>query len=381
LTETELDQISKEMGSQEAALLPAGYLVNFGVKLESGGYPTRAAEEKPRTPGTDAPAARETLRVAQLLWLTTAMHAEAGKNDLAQRSCRALLMAGRSVGDDPDLGLQLARCACQHLTCTALERALGQDAATETELKQTQQLLMDEASQPVLREALRGYRAWLNEVMKRGEACAADGLPEDALQPVVLDVQNDVGALRGWLLTGWLKENRALAVELLTDAVDLTKLPIAEQPAALDQLDAKLAASAADSWVPGRYTRGTRPVALAIHAARTFQIRQAELRCAIVGVAAERYRLANGHWPAKLDALVPDYLAKEWLIDPFDGQPLRLKKLHDGVLVYSVGTDRVDNDGRVEPEAKELKDKDIGFRLWNVARRRNETIPPPQAVP
>jgi hypothetical protein len=373
--------MSDDLAKADVALLHAGHLANFGVALETGRYPTRAAEETPRLAGKGIAAGPETLRVAQLLWMASAIDAEAGKHDLAQRSCRALLMAGRSVGDDPDLGLQLARCACQHLTCTALERALGQGVAPEQELLLTQKLLMDEAKQPSLRYGLRGYRAWLNEVMKRGSPGATvAALPDDRTQPIVLEAQECGCPARDWLFKGWLKENRALACELLTDAVEMTKLPVADQPAALDQLEAKQQAAGDDSWVPGRYARGAQPVALAIQAARAFQLRQAELRCAIVAVAAERYRLANDQWPAKLEALVPDYLSKEWFVDPFNGQPLRLKKLDDGLLVYSVGPDRADNDGRVEPEATDLNGKDVGFRLWNTDARHKEPISPPEAI-
>jgi hypothetical protein len=35
-----------------------------------------------------------------------------------------------------------------------------------------------------------------------------------------------------------------------------------------------------------------------------------KLHAAIAGLAAERYRLAHGHWPASLEALVPQYLSR-----------------------------------------------------------------------
>ena len=74
---------------------------------------------------------------------------------------------------------------------------------------------------------------------------------------------------------------------------------------------------------------------------RTQQTREA----AMVVVAIERYRLANRVWPATLDALVPMYLATVPL-DRCDGNPLRYRFTPQGPIVYSIGWDRIDDQGR-----------------------------------
>src|SRR5205085_11126543 len=68
---------------------------------------------------------------------------------------------------------------------------------------------------------------------------------------------------------------------------------------------------------------------------------QASLRCAAVAVALERYRRAHDAWPVSLDLLVQTGYLKIIPNDPFDGEALRYRPLGDGVLVYSVGYDRV----------------------------------------
>jgi hypothetical protein len=70
----------------------------------------------------------------------------------------------------------------------------------------------------------------------------------------------------------------------------------------------------------------------------------ATLRCSRASLAVERYRLANGALPDSLDALVPKFL-NAVPTDPFNGQPLRYKRLAAGYVVYSVGEDGVDNGG------------------------------------
>src|SRR5581483_9949149 len=79
-----------------------------------------------------------------------------------------------------------------------------------------------------------------------------------------------------------------------------------------------------------------------IKASEDWIVNQVWIRRIITLVAVERYRLAHGHWPAALTDLVPDYLPKV-PIDVYDGAPVRFRRLPDGVAVYSVGEDGVDN--------------------------------------
>jgi hypothetical protein len=114
---------------------------------------------------------------------------------------------------------------------------------------------------------------------------------------------------------------------------------------------------------------------------------RADLRCAMAALATERYRRANGRWPESLDALVPKYLSKV-PDDPFTGKALKVKRLVDGVVIYSVGDDRQDNGGRLDRGSSltfgnassivwvksASAGSDIGFQLWDVHRRHS---PPP----
>src|SRR5262249_11951720 len=104
--------------------------------------------------------------------------------------------------------------------------------------------------------------------------------------------------------------------------------------------------------------------------ARAFHRYQARLLCTRVGLAVERYRLANNSFPDKLSDLVPKYLPAVPL-DPFDGKPLRYRA--EGalaVVVYSVGQDRVDNLGHLQRLNTNQDGTDLGFRLWAPAHRR-----------
>jgi hypothetical protein len=97
----------------------------------------------------------------------------------------------------------------------------------------------------------------------------------------------------------------------------------------------------------------------------------AYVRSAIVAVAAERYRLAQGHWPDTLVELKEAGYLKTIPTDPYDGRPLRWRRLDDGQVGYAVGPDLVDNGGNLADRRKPQEPgTDIGFRLWDVAKRR-----------
>jgi hypothetical protein len=87
-------------------------------------------------------------------------------------------------------------------------------------------------------------------------------------------------------------------------------------------------------------------------------------------VAAERHRLVTGRWPESLANLAPTFI-EAVPTDPYTGEPLRYRKTGDGILIYAVGADLVDNGGTLAALPKDFDDKgtDIGFRLWNPDRR------------
>jgi len=85
------------------------------------------------------------------------------------------------------------------------------------------------------------------------------------------------------------------------------------------------------------------------------------LDLAITGIALEKFRMANGTYPASLDELAP-LLAHPVPIDPYSGSPLIYKNLPDGLLLYSMGENRADDGGNVLGSAGT---RDI---VWKIVR-------------
>ena len=54
--------------------------------------------------------------------------------------------------------------------------------------------------------------------------------------------------------------------------------------------------------------------------------------------------------------------------------PLKLRKLPDGLFVYSVGFDGRDDGGKIDTRQRIRDGADTGFRLWDVASRRRPAI-------
>lgn len=73
-------------------------------------------------------------------------------------------------------------------------------------------------------------------------------------------------------------------------------------------------------------------------------------RIAQVAIALRLYRQENRRYPETLQELVPKYLPN-LPIDPFDGKPLRYKRLTNGFKIWSIGQDLKD-DGGVEKKPR-----------------------------
>ena len=156
--------------------------------------------------------------------------------------------------------------------------------------------------------------------------------------------------LRIYRSGGHLQGDFAFALDFMSNLVAVVDLPY---PQALDAaagmkipdtqtvLDEKLVVSAVLLPEPARFVNKGAEAVARIRLARTV-------------LAVERYRLKHdGALPTSL-ADVSAELSGGVPEDPFDGQPLRYKKLPArGYTVYSVGADRKDDGGAVQgPDVK-----------------------------
>jgi hypothetical protein len=306
--------------------------------------------------------------VANLLHFDVLLQAQEGDLDGALRSTRAILNAGRSIGDEPLLTSQLRRINCRALALASLKRVLAQGEPAPQTLADLQRLLEEDEAENLPLYGVRGERAGLDHLMANlqngtvnlGELVGPQGLGLTQGEAMEVTLLSSTSSSR--------KYQRAAMLRLLTQMVEMAKLPPEQQPPLRDQIVAE--------------TRNQRLlVRLFVPALQKIsqqgnQIGLAQLRSAIAATAAERYRQAHGRWPASLDALVADGLLKQVPIDPNDGAPLRYRLRPDSVVFYSVGLDREDNGGPIETLSGWSKGTNIGFTLWNADQRRLLPLPP-----
>jgi hypothetical protein len=285
-------------------------------------------------------------------------------------SCRAGLVAARSIGREPCLIAALIRFAGQAIAVNSVERTLAQTEPPAAQLEAMQQLLALEMEAPVLLDAMRGERAGDDQLLM-------------ALQSGKLKMSSFMGGLRSGGRNGfedWLLDYLPIAVG--GGRADFLKLMNKNVEAARQSADKQGAAFAENEKESKNsssvYVRLLLPACCKVSSANCRV--HAQMQCAMVGLAAERYRIKHGEWPAALADLCKEGLLSAVPVDPFDGRPLRYKALPDGVLIYSVGTDGEDNGGTIDRERLVGPGLDLGFQLWNVPARRQAPLPPPPRV-
>lgn len=79
-----------------------------------------------------------------------------------------------------------------------------------------------------------------------------------------------------------------------------------------------------------------------------------------LGLAMCRYRARHGRFPDKLEDLTPELITVVPR-DPFDGEPIRLRRTNGRLVIYSIGPDMADDGGT--PFDKEEQTGDIAFEL------------------
>jgi hypothetical protein len=288
----------------------------------------------------------------------------------AMESCQALVNDSRSIGDEPTLISVLVRVAIDAIALGTLERVLAQGEPGAEDLAAMQRLLEMEEKMPLLENGMRGERGLSHRAMQalsNGWITPAQLVGVNLGRFGQMGLGNfTVGNLVTTFMVGSPANAHADVLEYTTELVEAAKLPEDEQPQRLRELEAS--AKAERSYAVQLLAPALSKVDEAIRR------NKAMLRTAIVALAAERYRREHGRWPETPDELMPKYLAQA-LKDPYDGRPIRIKKTAEGLVVYSVGPDGQDDGGKIGTNPME-PGTDIGFRLWDVAKRRQPPDPP-----
>ncbi len=283
-----------------------------------------------------------------------------GDAEGALTSSRCIVNAGRSLGDEPTLLALLIRLAIRQVALKRIEQTLALGQPQAAALAALQSLLEEEEREPLFLVGMRGERACSDRTI---QSIKPSQIPR--LLAGFVTQPSTYERLEFVVIAGSIKSQRAALLHWNNRVVEIAKLPLEEQNRGLVELEASA------KTLP-KLARLLAPAAVKIGDAWIRS--QMSMRCAIALLAAERYRQAHGHWPKTLADLMPEYL-QQVPVDAYDGAPLRFRPFSEGVLVYSIGPDRVDNGGNLDDNPQK-QGTDWGFRFWDVARRRQPPRPP-----
>jgi len=330
------------------------------------GYP-HGHRDLPRTPdvfSTPMPDTAHTRTVALLLCWDAALAAEDENSTLLADVLLAQLNVSRSVADEPMLISQLIRVSTRIVATRSLERAIAQSDIPKAALVRLQTAWASDAEEPLLLYGIRGERAAYDVLLRN--------LCDGTVTPENIGSGRDAGmSFEGyawWLWRPNLFTNRAFYLRYMTQAAHAARLPLQEQLAAIDALPA----------IPeDNKFRIAALILPAVQRIASATLRStAEMRCAVAGIACERFRQQHKRWPNSLAELVPAYLPAVPL-DPSNAEPLQYAKSDTGAVVSSVWLPRRPDDfQRLKIDSPPPEHP--RFRLWNPELRR---LPPPPDPP
>ena len=276
------------------------------------------------------------------LYLEAAAAIEQGDAERAVCAVASSLGLARLPRNEPILISRLVRIACTKITLDAPGRVLSRGALTDAQLRRLSAAIEKEAQQE---NALRSIMA--------AERCIGISLFE---QPDM--VRQLVGQHAKQPLPKWWRpeDDYGIYLDIMGAYVETSAKPWPARLAAAKAVQRRVNALTNRYVIPRLLLPAMERVFVqeGTHAAR--------LRCALTGLAIERYRVKHGKLPRSLDALPPKFIAAV-PADPFDGKPLRYTTIAPGYMVYSIGPDQRD-DGGLDVE----NDPTAGDLPFDVAR-------------
>jgi hypothetical protein len=343
--------------ASEENLVEARRLVEF---TEGGYYVTI----RPDAISTLIPYVQDVREVAILLKIDACWQIQQGDFDQAAQSCRAAIIAARTLEGELFLISHLVRLAMLREIAGTLERMVAQGEPSPKLLPPLRELLLREADVDGWTRAMRGERASMNQLFQYLES--GEGSPRNvrAVMGGRVTWQDVVSDYFG---TASVPQSHAWMLRLYTDLLAARDLPPPERQARFDELDCSIeqAPALAKSLLTSQW-RSREPVY-----APVFDRTKVRLRSAAAGLAAEQFRQEQKRWPKSLEELTPKYLPNV-PVDPFTGEPLKFRATDDGIVIYSPGANGDLNGSiRDDPQAAQYDPRfEHEFRLWNVDRRR-----------
>lgn len=270
-----------------------------------------------------------------LLCLEAVACGEAGDGDGATRAMEAAFGVARTLGEEPALGSQMVRSWMQDRVVASMARVLYAMALSDGQLKRLESAIAQAYDPDGMVRGFAGLQCLCLDMFERPESVDPDAF-RDLPAPAFLEA---------YCALGLAAREGIIFLEMTGDYIEAAQLPTPERCGAFEAIGVRYRARQKGGVLLGELWGGQMLTPVDVQCL-------ANLRMALVALAVERYRLGLGHWPESLAELVPDYLDSV-PEDPFDGEPVRYRRLDSGFVVYSVGEDGVDDGGKERPARAE----------------------------
>lgn len=256
--------------------------------------------------------------------LMDTIHREGGPDlNRVKKDVLALLAHARLLRAQPvSFAQEKAQEALNRLT-GALGFVLERNLLDDETLARVQQETERMSGTNLLVRAIAVQRANLIQVSRDPSSILRIGMPLPKTMALIDTINSGIGTRDQQLVK---------ALRQFEEAMALAELPIQERVHQAMQQDL----SPNLSWMRMTFHHENIPSLIWHDASFT-----ANLNLIRAGIAAKRYQRKYGKLPAKLDALVPEFLPSI-PEDPYTGGPLPAAHA-DGLIIYSVGMDRIDN--------------------------------------
>lgn len=286
--------------------------------------------------------------LARVLSLQTRVHVERGDTAAAIESTTTMLDLTRAMGQELSLVGELVHIAILGVAFKDIQFLVENAHLTDEQLARLQHEVQALNTRQSFTTSLVGERGY--------------GFHSFHQFPTLAPGATRTATQADPMAGGRLTRGKACSIylEVMQRVIDASRKPMPQAIDAAQQIEQQLAMEmqSANPLERGHFvlTQQMLPAAEA-----TFQARariEAWQGLTLAVIAAERHRLAHGTLPQTLEDL-GEFLPVVPL-DPYDGQPLRMKLEADVLVIYSVGKDRRDDGGS---DVDDRGEPDIAVRL------------------
>jgi hypothetical protein len=243
--------------------------------------------------------------LAELIEMQALQGVLAGQATPVLDSIRQLALLAKSARNEPIDISQLAHGGLAARAVQMSELLVGRLTLDSTQLEEVQSILVSLDNFPGVRAVWQVQRLSIDRPV----------IDEDINDPSIGLEYTDLTPMQRVKSLSRIKTERTAGIELLNALLTRT------------------------SW-EAIYSEVLAPRELSEIEDRVFMAilsRSAQLRAAITALGVERYRSRHGDYPADLSALAPEFVASEFLVDPFSGTLLQWRTTENGFVVQGVG--------------------------------------------